>query len=163
PDGPRDEQIRLLSLLDGGGELVGILWSYACHPVCFPDWDLVSADFPGVVRRELRARFGNIPIVYWQGFSVDTRPYLYRTRGAAGRREMFVKFSQADWEAWAGSLADAVAAVAASSGKVIEGQIKATRHGMSLEELGVVAPGRGLAAHELRIGSELSIFGVSAE
>src|SRR5437762_1970594 len=58
PTGPRDETVHILTFTDGGKRPVALLWSYACHPVTFAEPSRVSADYPGVVRRALRAAFG---------------------------------------------------------------------------------------------------------
>ena len=65
PRGPRDETVRLFVAAreaDGAGPM-GILWNYGCHPVTAYPADVVSADYPGVVRRALRSGCGaDLPV-----------------------------------------------------------------------------------------------------
>jgi hypothetical protein len=165
--GPRDETIRVLSILDGNGARLAICWSYACHPVCFPQHDRVSADFPGVVRRILREIYGALPILYWQGFSGDVRPCCIATPKPAilGWRSppAFGRFTQDQWNRWSGTLGERVAETAALTGCGISGNITCRRWSLSLEQLGLVAPGRSLTVQEVTFGDVLSIVGISAE
>ena len=114
PAGPRDESMRMVEILIGGSTK-GLIWNYACHPTAYPNQFHVSAEFPGVVRSRLRGELGQIPILYFQGFSGDVRPRLlgrlktpqeFILRVLQG--PLFGKPSLAEWEAWACSLADAV-------------------------------------------------------
>jgi len=121
PAGRRDETIHILGFYAANQRPVdplAILWSYACHPVCFPDEAAVSADFPGVVRAELRrAHTEGIPVVYLQGFAGNIRPRVFdtsastksRIRGLlAGGGHLFGQFTRREWEDWSSSLANRV-------------------------------------------------------
>jgi len=59
-----------------GGRARWALWSWTCHATSAPELRSVSADFPGAVRDELRARLGEpgLPVVYLPGFCGDIRP-----------------------------------------------------------------------------------------
>ena len=83
PSGPRDERatVALLRKADDG-QLLGVLWHYTCHPTAVVPDNVISADYPGVVRRALRERFGEIPCVFAQGFCGDIRPNMPASRQA---------------------------------------------------------------------------------
>lgn len=56
PDGPVDTSLPVLSYLDAAGRVIAVITSYACHPVVLgADNTLWTADYPGVVRREIEA------------------------------------------------------------------------------------------------------------
>jgi len=167
PDGSRDEAIRLFAIREPGGAPKAICWSYACHPVCFPRTDCVSADFPGVVRRALRTAYGPIPVVYWQGFSGDTRPCTVRpaSRGLLGYPipPAFVPFTNDGWTSWSTSLASRVVGVSQTPGRTLEAAIRSSRRTVAMSDLGPDTGGRDLSVQEISLGPDLSIFGVSAE
>ena len=87
--GPRDETVTSLELLDQAGDEVAVLWNYACHPVFFPAGRTVSSHYPGAVRERLHAEKGHaFPVLFFQGFSGNTRPsYLAEQIGRASCRE----------------------------------------------------------------------------
>src|SRR5580700_10692394 len=74
PSGPRDDTIHMIRIRDGGGKDVAVCWCYACHPVGYPLLNEVTAEYPGVVRSTMRSTLGNIPVIFWQGFSGNTAP-----------------------------------------------------------------------------------------
>jgi len=78
-EGHNDESIDSLIFEGLNKKIVCVLWSYACHPTCFPDLLAVSSDYPGVVRREIRRKFKNkIPVLFFQGFSGNIRPFIVK-------------------------------------------------------------------------------------
>lgn len=117
PGGSRDETITLFTLTDASGSPVAVVWNYACHPVAQPSPEQYSAQFPGRVRERVRAWFGNpgLPVLYFQGFSGDTRPsasvrestIVERIRNA-GRRTSFDRMSPDVYTRWCASLGDRV-------------------------------------------------------
>ncbi len=119
PAGPRDETLHLLVFSDRRDRPLALVWSYACHPVGFPAKTKVSADFPGVVRRALRAAVGaEVPVLFLQGFAGDVRPRELGPQRSLTRRltelavgPLFAPFSYAQYADWANSLADRVVGV----------------------------------------------------
>lgn len=162
-----DERIRVLSLGDDEGRPIAICWSYACHPVCFPERMQVSADFPGVVRKAVRARFGNIPVLFWQGFAGDVRPRAVGIpkETVAGRRELpeFVPFTSEQWKHWTTGLSACVLSALQTAGQKTEGKIGASRRQFPVSELGLRCRSRNISVHEVRLGDNLELFGISAE
>src|SRR2546423_1540208 len=113
PTGPRDETVHVLTFTDERKRPVAPLWSYACHPVTFAEPGQVSADYPGVVRRALRAAFGaDLPVLFLQGCAGDIRPRELGRPRTLGRRlaelvvgKLFTPFTAPEYVAWSGSLA----------------------------------------------------------
>jgi hypothetical protein len=173
PDGPRDETVHVIRLIGDAGELVAMLWSYGCHPVGFPHPARVSADYPGVVRRELRRAFGpELPILFLQGFSGDVRPrpagrpHSIRRRCAeAIAGPLFNPLKEAEYLAWAESLADRVVQLAHSAPALerpLVPQCLAARIPVSTL-LDGCRDRRDLSFQRVSLGPELHIAAVSAE
>ena len=121
PKGDRDESVRILIFAKPDGRPSAIIWNYACHPTEFPGLLQISAEYPGIVRARLRAEFGDIPVLFLQGFSGDVRPpFAGRPPGIAGfaRRVLvgpqFRRPLEGEWADWSKSLAEAVALFARS-------------------------------------------------
>lgn len=59
PDGPMDPALPVLQLARADGSVLATLVSYACHPVVLSaDNQLITADYPGPVRRTLEEQIG---------------------------------------------------------------------------------------------------------
>jgi hypothetical protein len=111
--GLTDEAIRVLDFVDSSGKLIAMIWQYTCHPVSYPHKLNVSAHFPGVVRDSIRQMFGDIPVLYLNGFSGDVRPRSIRSFKEnpllyvfSGRT--FRRFSQSEYDQWTQSLSNLV-------------------------------------------------------
>ncbi|WP_155253695.1 hypothetical protein [Bradyrhizobium japonicum] len=179
PSGPKDEcaTVALLRKVDDG-QVLGMLWHYTCHPTAVVPDNVISADYPGVVRRALRERFGEIPCVFAQGFCGDVRPNMPASQRAGMRERLrrvirtiasgptFPPPSVKDWMYWSQSLAAAVC-------DIVEGSParrlspSALRTGSAQIPLGEffagAAPDKLLAVQLVQIGEELEIVALSAE
>jgi len=127
PAGDRDESVRILEFTNPSGKPSAVIWNYACHPTEFPGLLQVSAEYPGIVRSRLRAEFGDIPVVFFQGFSGDVRPpFSGRSPGIAGSVRsvlvgpQFRRPIEREWEEWSNSLAESVASFARSPRRSLE-------------------------------------------
>jgi hypothetical protein len=154
-----DNRIRVLTIETTDGRPVAVCWSYACHPVCYPDKTHVSADFPGVVREAIRTRLGNIPVLFWQGFSGDVRPRSL----AASELPAFGAFTTEQWRGWSEGLAASVLEAMQASGETLAGRLAVGRRQLALTELGLNGGNRNITIHEVRLGDSLEVFGISAE
>jgi len=173
PLGPRDESIHLLRVSRPDGHPLAVIWSYACHPVGFPRPLEVTAEYPGRVRRRLRDDLApDLPVLFWQGFAGDIRPpelgHSTSLRGRARRLLLgprFGRFSGAEWESWADSLAARVAETAsAPPRRPVTGPIRARRVTRPLGSFVLgVSDERQVTFHRVMLGRELTVVGVSAE
>lgn len=75
-DGVKDNDIQLLQLKDAQDNVRMVLWNYACHPVGFRHRSQVSADFPGLIRTELRnyLQQEQLPVLFLIGFAGNLKP-----------------------------------------------------------------------------------------
>jgi neutral ceramidase len=172
PAGPRDESMHLVRVTGSDGRPLALIWSYACHPVAFPQPLEVSADYPGRVRHRLRTRFDPaLPVLFWQGFAGDIRPpELERPRSQADRvRRLllgprFGRFTAEEWDQWADSLADRLLETAVGTGFApVLGPLHTRRVARPLSQFILGAPdAREVTFHRVSLGG-LTAVGVSAE
>jgi hypothetical protein len=167
PLGSYDDIVRMILVRGADGAVKAICWEYSCHPVCFPHTDRISTDYPGVVRRALRAVYGPVPVIFWQGFSGDVRPRTVRpsSRGRFGFTQppAFQNFDDAGWGKWSNGLAERVVEISRMAARTVTGDIRSKRWRVRLRELGPDSGGRDLTIQEVAVGDSLHIFGISAE
>jgi hypothetical protein len=176
PEGAKDETVRVLALMRPSQPPapLALLWTYACHPVSVPDDRAVSADYPGVVRKALRSRFGaDLPIVFLLGFSGNVRPnrtvsfplspYYLLHRIVNG--PVFRDFTVSGWNRWTASLAGVVTAAASEGLHPLT--VAGVASGRSSEPLRNLMQGelddRPLTFQYVRLGGRCILIGVSAE
>jgi neutral/alkaline ceramidase-like enzyme len=83
---PVDPALLAVRIDDGDGVPLGIIWSFACHPVVLgPDNLLISGDWPGLAARALEQRLGAV-VVFAQGACADVNPLTAGVRALLGRR-----------------------------------------------------------------------------
>jgi Neutral/alkaline non-lysosomal ceramidase, N-terminal len=180
PQGPTDERATVLLLRRADdATIIGVIWHYTCHPTAVIPDDVVSSDYPGVVRRALRERFGEIPCVFAQGFCGDIRPNMRRATPSAGLRgrlrrmartmvsgPSFAAPAAGEWTRWSEDLAAKVVAIAQDqSGKISSPATLAT--GSANIPLGGFfkgsVPDKPLAVQVVRFGDMLELVALSAE
>jgi hypothetical protein len=120
PAGPRDPRIRTCVWMSSEGSPIAAFWSFACHPVAFPEPETASADYIGVVREAFRRRWGQeIPVIFAPGCMGDVRPRSPRPKNNPFKRalrlalfgQLATPFDRPSWDAWAEGLADEVMAI----------------------------------------------------
>jgi hypothetical protein len=117
-EGAKDESLYSLVFFNKQKEPLAILWSYACHPVSFPNIFSICADYIGYCRDQLRFDYSNskLPVVFLQGFCGDTRPKpptkklgLYSKLRLLFRltiEEDLWSFKESEYKDWVSSLAN---------------------------------------------------------
>lgn len=72
-----DKDLFLIKFIDKDGKIRGLIYNYACHAtVLGADNYLISADYPGVVRKYLESRYPGMIPVFLQGCCADINPYI---------------------------------------------------------------------------------------
>lgn len=179
PSGPRDEtaSVVLFRKTDDGQPL-GVIWHYTCHPTAVVPENVISADYPGAVRRALRTHFGEIPCLFVQGFCGDIRPNIKTSQKAGWRARLrrtirtivsgplFAAPSVEDWLHWSKGLAARVSDIAQAT--PVRSFVPASLHTgsakVNLRDFFTGStPDKMLAAQIVRIGEELEIVALSAE
>ena len=83
-DGPVDHEVRLLRIDAMDGQPIAAIVNYACHPITVgPDSDLVTPDYPGVVKRVVEQATGAI-CLFLQGAAGNIGPIRGVARGGHG-------------------------------------------------------------------------------
>ena len=161
PNGARDDSVRVLRLADAGGKVIALVWNYACHPTGFPHRESASAEFPAVVRRKLREYFGNVPVLFLQGFSGDLRPPFRANLGSL--RSLAVRMAKGpqfgpprltEWQAWAQSLASRVVDITKLNGQLLSSnELTGSREAIPIEQIAEGdAQGKAISIHALQLG-----------
>lgn len=162
--GPTDEVVSRADWVDEQGRLLAMMWHYTCHPTAAPDRLAVNSEYPGVIRERIR-RQSDVPVLFFQGFSGDTRPpSIARFRDDPIRRvrlgRHFRDFTSSEYDTWATSLAEIVAST--ETAPCGTSDIRAYRRTFPSDALVRSSPTDEVAVHALGLGG-LTLAGVSAE
>jgi hypothetical protein len=180
PKGPTAELATVLLFRRAdSNEVLCAMWHYVCHGTAVIPHNVVSADFPGAVRRVLRQRLGNVPCVFVQGFCGDISPNIQSTWTEVNVRDRARRFARTmisgptfphriaeDWRRWSESLATQVAAIADG---VAEKTISPERLSVGAARIPLreffagTAPDKPLAVQALRLGEDFELLALSAE
>jgi hypothetical protein len=72
--GPVDHEVRVVRIDDKGGEPLAAIVNYACHPITVgPDNELITPDYPGVVKRVVEQSTG-ATCLFLQGAAGNVGP-----------------------------------------------------------------------------------------
>jgi hypothetical protein len=159
--------------------VIAAIWHYTCHATAVTPCEVVSADFPGAVRRALRQRFGDIPCVFAQGFCGDISPEIAsegQPDGVGGQLRRLVRkmisgptfppYAADDWKRWSENLAAMVAAIAEQPPEKTDAPATlsiAVAQVPLADFFDGVAPDKPLTVQALRLGSAIEIVALSAE
>ena len=82
--GPVDQQLQLVRIDSADGAPLAAIVNYACHPITVgPDCDLVTPDYPGVMKRVVEQATG-ATCLFLQGATGDIGPIQGCARGGLG-------------------------------------------------------------------------------
>lgn len=177
--GPRDERATVVLLRKADdGQPLGVLWHYTCHPTAVVPDDVISADYPGVVRRALRQRFGEIPCAFALGFCGDIRPDIPISKPAGMHKRLrrmvrtlvsgpaFASPSSEDWTRWSQSLATKLYDIvkAGPARRLWPAELQTGSAQIPLSDFFEgSAPDKPLVIQIIRLGDALEIVAMSAE
>ena len=120
-DEARDPDLFVLQMVDRQGAVRGILYSYACHPTTMgSDNYLLSAEYPGVVRRLLEQRHPGATAMFLQGCGADIKP------AKSGETGVFRSCSYAELEEAGAGLAAEIEALLSDGSRFrrLDGAVK---------------------------------------
>jgi hypothetical protein len=180
PEGTTDERATVLLLRRADdGQVIGAIWHYTCHPTAVIPDNVISADYPGVVRRALRQRFGQIPCVFVQGFCGDIgpkmrpptkRPVLRERLRRIVRKAIsgptFLVATAEEWTRWSTNLASSVIEIATGKPGTNCSPADLATGSASIavaEFFKGSAPDKPLTAQVIRLGDILELVALSAE
>lgn len=101
-----DKDLFVICLFDTHNNMHGIIYTYACHPTALgPDNYLISADYPGVVRKYLEKSNPGATALFLQGCGADIKPAVTARDGS------FISVNFDELEIAGKSLADTIQAM----------------------------------------------------
>lgn len=77
-DGVVDPTVEVLRVESAAGEPLALLVHYACHPVILGPKPIISADYPGALRRHLAQRYPGAVVLFVNGACGDIDPVTNR-------------------------------------------------------------------------------------
>lgn len=173
PGGLTDERVTVVMFWEQQGAPLAALWNYACHPVGGPARNAVSAHFPGEVRNRLRSRWGiaELPVLYLQGFSGNTRPNATARVHTLKRRlrqmvsgRLFEDMTRNAYRIWTQGLSNIVLGAVDSARELEPSQVTANRTIVPGEEIAYSKSAlEGVSFSRVDLGRELAIVAVSGE
>lgn len=114
PAGEKDELLTAIVVSDANRHPLAVLWNYACHPVDGPTRNAINGHFPADIREVIRSRYNDsmLPVLFFQGFSGNTRPSATASAHSLGRRlrqlvsgPLFERMTTKTYKQWTLSLA----------------------------------------------------------
>jgi neutral ceramidase len=81
-NGPNDFAVPVIKVTDQAGELVAIVFGYACHPTVLSDYNW-SGDYAGFAQLELERMFPGTTALFFQGAGADQNPLPRRSAALA--------------------------------------------------------------------------------
>lgn len=173
PEGLTDERVTVVMFREQQGAPLAVLWNYACHPVGGPARNAVSAHFPGEVRNRLRSRWGipELPVLYFQGFSGNTRPNATARVHSLQRRlrqvvsgRLFEDMTRDAFRIWTQGLSNVVLRAVDSGRELKPTKVTANRLIVRGEEIAYSKSALdGVSFARVDLGRELAIVAVSGE
>ncbi|MBD3627284.1 neutral/alkaline non-lysosomal ceramidase N-terminal domain-containing protein [Cyclobacterium sp.] len=76
--GPNDYAVPVIRVNEEGGDIMAIVFGYACHPTVLGDYRL-SGDYPGFAQIELEKNYPGATALFFQGAGADQNPLPRRT------------------------------------------------------------------------------------
>ena len=78
-NGFKNEEFKVIKVFNAkdAGKMLSVIWSFPCHPTNLSNSKLLSAEFPGEIRKMVREiqKDANMPVFYFPGFAGDVRAF----------------------------------------------------------------------------------------
>lgn len=81
-NGPNDYAVPVLKIQERDGNLLAIVFGYACHPTVLGDYNW-SGDYPGFAQLELERTYPGATALFFQGAGADLNPLPRRSMALA--------------------------------------------------------------------------------
>jgi neutral ceramidase len=76
--GPTDYAVPVIKVEAASGEIMAVVFGYACHPTVLSDYDW-SGDYPGFAQLELEKAYPGAKAMFFQGAGADQNPLPRRS------------------------------------------------------------------------------------
>jgi hypothetical protein len=80
--GPSDHAVPVIKVIDKQGELMAVVFGYACHPTVLDQYEW-SGDYPGFAQIELEKLYPGTTAMFFSGAGADQNPLPRRSVGLA--------------------------------------------------------------------------------
>lgn len=172
--GVKDDDIHLVKLVDEQGNLLSVLWNYACHPVGYPHLHRVTSEFVGAIRQHLRDEAGNnvLPVSFLIGFAGNLKPDLTAVTNNRWKEKMAYIFQlgpknlrfidTASYEAWVELLWQEVKAVLHVVKPCTKAELVSTQCNLPLAEI-IGDSTHAIHLKKLQLAEGFQMIGFSAE
>lgn len=77
-NGPNDYAVPVLKITEEQGDMIALVFGYACHPTVLSDY-FISGDYAGFAQLELEKRYPGTTALFFQGAGADQNPLPRRT------------------------------------------------------------------------------------
>jgi len=77
-NGPNDYAVPVLKVVKGSGDIMAVVFGYACHPTVL-NLNLWSGDYPGFAQLEIEKMYPGATAMFFQGAGADQNPVPRRT------------------------------------------------------------------------------------
>lgn len=176
--GFKNEEFKIVKLYDKTSDLLlGVIWSFPCHPTNYFDKKQISAEFPGLIREFIRKQFNNkVTVIYFPGFAGDVRAVPpQRANFFRAIRNIFhlsypVKYyrfiNQHEYNDWINLMVSSFWNIWSKSeeNKLLEPNLESKIIKKPLSALGIQSKNiNDFVLRKVNIGNVLSIFTFSAE
>lgn len=174
--GRKDTTLHLFNFISESGNSLGVLWSYACHPVHAFKRNSVSAEYIGAIRNRLREQFNDtrLTVGFFQGFAgnikadittVTHTKFSDQVRYCLQLWPKYTRFPSEDaYQGWIGLLWNNVQRILHSDvQKQVESGIHTSIHKEPLGNVIGETDERQLIFKRLAFGKELTFLSISAE
>ena len=151
---------------------IGILWTLACHPVNYKDFNACSANYIGYIRKKLRLKYGNeCPIFFIQGFAGNVRASMIKSNfkntwnALLGKKKAF-EFEANDYKKWLDKLDENIRELMDKEGKKIQSfDLRTKQSSILLAKLIKEHKGdiKNLNIQRWQLSAELNFLALSAE
>ncbi|MEX0882770.1 MAG: neutral/alkaline non-lysosomal ceramidase N-terminal domain-containing protein, partial [Cyclobacteriaceae bacterium] len=77
-NGPNDYAVPVIKVMDPQGEMMALVFGYACHPTVLSDYQ-ISGDYAGFAQLELEKLYPGATALFFQGAGADQNPLPRRS------------------------------------------------------------------------------------
>jgi neutral ceramidase len=178
--GFKRERIDIIKIINKqNNKLIGLIWTFPCHPTNLYDKSLVSSEFIGEIRNAVRKKINSndLGVVYMQGFSGNIRATppkrfsiekFVRDLLQLSYPVKYYRFqNQSEYSSWIDSLTHKFMGIWETSDKMEIGDVVVKTQVIKkeiLEILGIEVKGTGpIIFRKVNFGSKLAFVTISAE
>ena len=179
--GSKNEELKIIKIYESNNnsKIIGVIWSFPCHLTNLYNKNLVSAEYPGLIRDSVREKqkSTNLPIIYMPGFAGDVRAYppkrlsLFKILRSILQLSYPIKYyrfvNKVEYDIWVNSIKNSFWLIWNKSEKIIdfkESQLSTKINKKNVAVLGIKVDGvDDVIFRKVNFGDHLGFYTMSAE